>query len=470
MKKTVITHIEPQPGPQKDFLSSLADIVIYGGAAGAGKTYGLLLEAVRMTKNSGYGAVIFRRESTQITNEGGLWDTAMGLYPRIGGTPIKSPTMRFVFPAGSRVTFAHLNQESDVLSWQGAQIPMIGFDELTHFTQTQFFYMLSRNRSTCGVRPYIRATCNADADSWVASFIGWWIGDDGFPIPGRGGQVRWFVRINDQTLWADSAKELVDQYGVGPEDPKSFTFIPGKLTDNKALMKLDPGYMANLKALSFVERSRLLDGNWKVRPAAGLYFNRSQAPILEIVPSDVAMWVRSWDLASTIPAEANPNPDATVGLKMGRRRNGRYVVVHVERIQKAAHDVRDCVKNTAAQDGGNVKIVIPQDPGQAGKEQIASYVLMLSGYNVKSFIQSGDKIVRAEPVAAQWQAGNIDVVRGPWNESFFAELEAFFDKRYKDDQVDALSGAFNAIVGGSGIVEHISAGGTRITSSAMRNY
>lgn len=468
MNKVITTHIEPQPGPQKAFLSSLADIVIFGGAAGAGKTYGILLEAVRRTNNSGYGAVIFRRESTQITNEGGLWDTAIGLYPKIGGTPIKSPTMRFVFRSGARVTFAHLNQEADVLSWQGAQIPMIGFDELTHFTQSQFFYMLSRNRSMCGVRPYVRATCNADADSWVASFIGWWIGDDGYPIQERAGVVRYFVRINDQTLWGNSPEELAEFYGVDPADAKSITFVPGKVTDNPALLKVDPGYLANLKALSFVERSRLLDGNWKVRPAAGLYFNRSQAPVLDAVPTDVTMWVRSWDLASTVPTEAVPNPDATVGLKMGRRQNGRFVVAHVERMQRAAHYVRVAVKNIADQDGGSVKIVIPQDPGQAGKEQIASYTAMLAGKNVKSFIQTGDKVVRAEPVAAQWQAGNIDVVRGPWNDVFFAELEAFFDPKYKDDQIDALSGAFNAIVCGYFSAEHISIS-TR-TTSKMGNY
>jgi hypothetical protein len=75
-----------------------------------------------------------------------------------------------------------------VYDWQGAQIPLICFDELTHFRAHQFFYMVSRNRSTCGVRPYIRATCNPDADSWVANFLAWWIDPEtGFPIPERAG-------------------------------------------------------------------------------------------------------------------------------------------------------------------------------------------------------------------------------------------------------------------------------------------
>src|SRR5436305_14925946 len=70
------------------------------------------------------------------------------------------------------------------------------FDELTHFTAHQFFYMVSRNRSTCGVRPYIRATCNPDADSWVADFLAWWIDPQtGLPIPERAGVLRYYIRV-----------------------------------------------------------------------------------------------------------------------------------------------------------------------------------------------------------------------------------------------------------------------------------
>jgi predicted phage terminase large subunit-like protein len=94
---------------------------------------------------------------------------------------------------------------------------------------------------------------------------------------------------------------------------------------------------------------------------------------------------------------------------------------------------------------------------------------MLAGYNVTTFIQTGDKIVRAEPVAAQWQSGNVDVLRGPWNETFFAELESFPDKKRHDDQVDALSGAFNAIVAGNWSAGFMSAG-TRVSASGMRHY
>lgn len=438
----------PQEGPQRAFLESEADIVIYGGAAGGGKTYGLLLEPLRNALvNPEFGAVIFRRESTQITNEGGLWDTALGLYPSFGGVPKQSPKMQFTFPKAGKVSFGHLNTDASVLDWQGAQIPLILFDELTHFTRYQFFYMLSRNRSTCGVRPYVRATCNPDADSWVADLISWWIDQEtGYPILDRSGVVRWFARVNDVLYWGSSAQDLADAYGVKPEDCKSLTFIAASIHDNHALLERDPGYLANLKALARVERERLLHGNWKIRPAAGLYFKRHEVTLLDACPADVVAWVRAWDFAATEPGEGNENPDWTAGVKIGRRLSGRFVVADAVHERRQAAAVRALVKRVAEHDGRGVRISIPEDPGQAGKDQASSYVNMLAGWPVTKRRPSRDKVSRAEPVAAQWQAGNVDVVRGSWNEAFFAELEAFPGTGH-DDFVDALSDGFAVVVG-----------------------
>lgn len=439
--------VRPQPGPQEAFLASPADIVIYGGAAGGGKTYAILMEPLRHIGNKDFGAVIFRRESVQITNEGGLWDTAMALYPPVGGTPRTQPKPLFKFPSGAKVTFAHLNLEADVLGWQGAQVPLIEFDELTHFTRAQFFYMLSRNRSTCGVRPYVRATCNPDADSWVAELISWWIDQEsGLPIPNRSGVIRWFVRVSDQLRWDDSPEMLAAQFAVAPEDCKSLTFVAASIHDNQALMQADPGYLANLKALSRVERERLLGGNWKIRPAAGLYFKRHEAQVLNTLPGDVVQWTRAWDFAATEPTEGNDDPDWTAGVRMGRRANGRFVIAHLAHDRKQANKVREMVKAIAVQDGTGTRVVVPEDPGQAGKDQAASYVTMLAGWPVYKRRPSSDKLTRAEPFAAQWQAGNIDVLRGPWNEALFSELESFPGKSH-DDIVDACSDAFADLLG-----------------------
>jgi len=133
---------------------------------------------------------VFRRSTVQVRNEGGLWDESEKLYPAIGASP-KEHVLQWSFPSGASVSFAHLEHDKTVLNWQGSQIPLICFDELTHFSAKQFWYMVSRNRSMSGVRPYIRATCNPDADSWVVEFISWWIDQDtGLPIPERAGVLR----------------------------------------------------------------------------------------------------------------------------------------------------------------------------------------------------------------------------------------------------------------------------------------
>jgi len=457
--KQEIERIAPQKGPQEQFLSSSADIVIYGGAAGGGKTFAMLLETLRfVTKMPKFAAVIFRRNTTQVKNPGGLWDESMQLFPAAGGKP-SAHNLEWKWKAGGKVKFAHLDLESTVLDWQGSQIPLICFDELTHFSQAQFFYMMSRNRSACGVRPYIRASTNPDADSWVATFIEWWIDQNtGYPIWERSGVIRWFIRVSDTITWGDSREELFEKHGLKdgdgnflPDDhedqirPKSFTFIPARLSDNKALLAADPDYKANLMALSLVERERLLGGNWKIRPAAGMYFKRNEVTILRELPDDIIKIVRRWDLAATEPSPENPNPDYTAGVCMGLRRNGRYIILHCEHGRWKSSKVRELVKRVANNDSYAVKIGIPQDPGQAGKEQAESYTKELAGYTVETMRETGDKFVRADAYAAQWQAGNIDLYYGPWNEQFLAEHEQFGGVGGHDDQVDAAAGAFNML-------------------------
>jgi predicted phage terminase large subunit-like protein len=443
--------LTPQPGPQLDFLSTPADIAIYGGAAGGGKTFALLLEPIRHLDNPQFGSVIFRRQAVQITNEGGLFDTSFMVYPIVEGSPRLSPTRSWVFPSGSSITFNHLNTESDILNWQGAQIPLIGFDELTHFTENQFWYMLSRNRSTCGVKPYIRATCNPDADSWVAELIEWYIDQNtGYPITARSGKIRYVARIDGHLKWANSSEELVKEYPGSV--PKSFTFIAATLADNKRLIESDPSYEANLRMLNRVEQERLLHGNWKIKPIAGSYFPAYCVGTLPVVPTDVRVWVRRWDLAATEPSEANPSPDASASILMGRRSNGRFVIANGITLKKGAHIVRDVIKHTAAQDKANygrVITVLPQDPGQAGKDQVASMTSMLAGYAIKSVRETGPKETRAEPLSAQWQVGNIDIVEGQWNKEYLSQMESFPSKGIHDDYVDASSGAFLECISGA---------------------
>jgi hypothetical protein len=255
-------------------MSSSADIAIGGGSAGAGKTVVLLLEFLRHYNVKDWGGVIFRRTSPQIKSEGGLWDTSMRFYPFAEGVP-KESTMEWKF-SGAKLKFSHLEYEKNVLDWQGSQIPFIGFDELTHFSKNMFFYLLSRNRSACGIKPYVRATCNPDPDSWVAEFIEWFIGEDGFPIPERCGQLRYFIIQNDNYVWGNTKDEVIakcpDITTISKENNinihdlvKSMTFIPGSIYGNRELLKVNPEYLANLLSQDESTKAQLLDGNWKIR-------------------------------------------------------------------------------------------------------------------------------------------------------------------------------------------------------------
>ena len=461
--KPVIT-IRPQQGKQELFLRSPADICIYGGAAGGGKTYAILLECLRHIHNPRFEAVIFRQSRPQIMNAGGLFDTSKEIYPYAGATSVLSPNIQWRFPSGAKVTFAHLFYEKEKYNWQGSQIPLLMFDELTHFTESQFFYLFSRNRSTCGVKPYVRATCNPDGESWVARFIDWWINPEtGYADEGKCGKLRFFIRRNNLIHWADTRQELYDIFNLltkeEQNDVKSATFISAKLTDNAAMLKYNPGYIGSLKAMSEFDQEQLLNGNWKIRRAAGHYFKRSKVSMLNVMPSDITRWVRAWDLAATAPDESNgldglpqalrgsrggDNSAYTAGVLLGKRENGRVFVADVINVRENGADVRQLILNTAKSDNafyGNVTVRLPQDPGQAGKAQAQSFVRMLGGFSVSVAIESGNKITRAEPFSSQWLAGNVDVKEAPWNDDYFRQLENFPTGQLKD-MVDASANAY----------------------------
>lgn len=451
-------ELRPQKGPQEQFLASPADIAIYGGGAGGGKTWGLLLEPLRhITTNPLFNAVYFRRTTVQIRNPGGLWDASTAVYPQTGGKP-QGQALSWRWPGGGLLKMAHLEHEDDKLGWQGSEITLLNFDELTHFTETQFWYVLSRTRSMSGVLPYVRATCNPDPDSWVAKFIAWWIDQKtGLFIPERVGVLRYVVRVNDTLEWGDSKEELAAKFpGV---TPKSVTFIPALVTDNPALLAKDPSYIATLQLLPRVERERLLGGNWKVRPSDSLMFARDSVKLIPTVPDDIVAWARGWDLAATKPSEKNPDPDATATVLVGRRRSGGIVVVPGIWMRDEAKEVRKVIVETTKRDKMSmipVYSVLPIDPGQAGKSQFQSMLTMLQGFRVEGIRETGSKDVRAEPFSAFWQNSLVEVVENPWTDRYLNEMESFPGGAH-DDYVDASAKAFDKVTASMSLQERFAA-------------
>jgi predicted phage terminase large subunit-like protein len=148
--------------------------------------------------------------------------------------------------------------------------------------------------------------------------------------------------------------------------------------------------------------------------------------------------VRGWDLA----ASTKSTSPWTAGVLIGKTPQGRYIVADV--VRERVTTPRQLITNTAAHDGDGVFISYPQDPGQAGKDQASSIAQDLSGYRFKSSPETGDKATRAEPFAAQCEAGNVDILKGDWNADFLDEICTFPNGAFMD-QVDAASRAFNEL-------------------------
>lgn len=229
---------------------------------------------------------------------------------------------------------------------------------------------------------------------------------------------------------------------IGFKDPRKIVgelLAPDRL-DRKTADNLKKAVTAHAWAGQYQQRPSAREGNMFKRAWFG------EERMLNVVPPDVIKWVRHWDLAATAKKrkQLTAGPARTCGVKMGLRSNGRFVVSHVVKDWLEGDAVRVVIRATAKTDGHTVEVSLPQDPGQAGKVQANDFIKMLAGYVVHAEPESGNKEIRAEPFASQCEAGNVDFVRGEWNEGYFDELCEFPSGKLKD-QVDASSGAFGRL-------------------------
>jgi predicted phage terminase large subunit-like protein len=449
----------PNPGPQTRILAFGGYEGLYGGAAGGGKSDALLAGGLRFVDNPRYTGIIFRRTFPDLEKH--LIERSRQVIPAAYPTARYNDTKHFWrFPSGARLLFAHLEHEKDKFDHQGAEYQYIGFDELTQFSRGQYTYLLSRGRSSNGLPVRIRSSANpgGEGHEWVMERWAPWLdptaevdgleqrlGPDGEQLPPAApGQVLHYVMERDgsdmRERWVP--KGTLDADGI---PAKARVFVPAKLADNPVLMKNDPGYVSVLNGLDPVTRAQLKDGNWLVKPAAGLLFKRAWFDTVDHVASNVVARVRRWDFAAS---EATPGkkkgPDWTVGARWARTSDGLYFVEDVVRMRGRPFDVEQAVLKTAELDGKQVAIRIPQDPGSAGVHVAESYVRLLAGYDIEARPETGDKVTRAKPVSSQAERRNIKLVRGPWNAAWIAEHEAFPDGDH-DDQVDTSSGAVAAL-------------------------
>ena len=271
-----------QEGGQEKLLQSNADITIYGGMRGGGKSYALLMDALNDCQRKGFRAIIMRKEINDLSD---LIDTSRDIYTEFGEYNRSKGDMTWNFNNGGWLTFGYYGDSLDdfMVRYQGKQFSYIGIDEITHMEYAKFKYISTDNRNAFFIRNRIIGSCNPDPDSWVAKFISWWIGDDGLPILERDGVVRYCFMDGDDVdsiYWGSTREEVyemckstIDRISSGYEefgDPKdifihSVCFIIGKLKDNYQLLRSDPSYLANLANQSEERRARDLEGNWKYK-------------------------------------------------------------------------------------------------------------------------------------------------------------------------------------------------------------
>ena len=266
-------RIIAQKGCQERFLATNADITIFGGNRGGGKSYALLMEALKDIRDRNASMVVLRNEKPDLS---GLIEKSYKLFLPFGRYNKSINDMTWNFDNGGKLVFSYFADSlADFkMRFQGKEFCYVGIDEITHISYEKFKYLITCNRNAYGLRNRFYGTCNPDPDSWVRRYIDWWIGEDGLPIPEKDGVLRYCFMdgddIND-VYWGDTPEEVYmqcrevidslwkEEYASLGFDKitmfvKSVTFIRGKLEENIALITSDPNYVANLAQQGFSGR------------------------------------------------------------------------------------------------------------------------------------------------------------------------------------------------------------------------
>lgn len=378
--------------------------VLFGGARGGAKSEGILVGGLMFADLPGHSGLIVRRHYTDLTKSNALINRSKKwLWGR--GAKWNEQTHCWTFPSGYELFFGALDRPEDFEHHRGSEVQYLGTDEAGQFTDEEMGLLTTcLRRSAKSVIP-IR--------DWRAS------NPDG---PG------------EEALY----REFVEPWENGTQQPDHM-YIPADVYSNP---NVNQDYVQMLERLPPLLREKHLHGRWMLK-SEGKYFKGDKFQVIELAdaPPEFEAIARCWDLAATEPSEAYPDPDWTKGGLFGLH-HGKWYILDIVGCRKRHHDVRQLIQATAERDGREILIVIPQDPGQAGKGQHDEYRDLLAGYEVRRYVPPSNKEIMARPVSASVDAGDVYMVRAPWNRAFLNTVCPFPTKGIHDDDVDIMSMAW----------------------------
>jgi predicted phage terminase large subunit-like protein len=405
----------PPSEKQRAFLTAPEFEILFGGAAGGGKSDALLMAASQFVHVPGYRAIIFRRRYVDLYVADGLVERSQQWFGH--RAHFNNAHRAWTFESGATLGFGYLDAPNDHLNHQGAAYQFIGFDELTHFRERHYRYLFSRCRGTEDIKVplRVRATANPGGvgHAWVYQ--------------------RFFVEAK----------------------PEKRRFIQSKLADNPGFSgAAGEAYRASLSELDAVTRKQLEEGDWHVVDKGPLFDRAWMKREEALQATRLRNIVRYWDFAATPEKEEERNdPDYSVGALMAEL-EGRYVLLDLVRVRVSPFELKKLVRSVAEQDvytwGRSVVTAWEQEGGSSGKI-VADAILTdwLRGYMAKAIRVTGSKVERAKPLAVAMEQGLVSMQRGGWNNDFLDELHQFPFTAH-DDQVDAVAGAFEELSQGMG--------------------
>ena len=382
--------------------------ILFGGAVGGGKSDAMLMAALQYAQVPGYSAIVFRRTLSDLKQSDGLIPRS---HEWLSGTDAhwNGNDLTWTFPTGATLHFGYMQSEADRFRYKSAAFIRQIWEELTTFTRPQYTYVQSRSRRKAGFPVPIQTFAASNPDG-----------------PGAEWVQEYFVPLDDEGNFDAAAQE------------PGRKFIVATLDDNPHLDTEE--YEKSLDILDVPTRLQLREGRWDIRNLGGMIDRTMFGDLVEPneVP-DLIDRVRGWDLAGSKPTSTYPDPDWTRGMLLGLDADGVTYIMDMASCREEPGGVRKLVKQTAKDDGVETRIALPQDPGQAGKDQVRSYAQHLAGFATMGVKVTQNKRAMATPWAADAGNGLVRVVRGNWNRAFFSEVEAFPQKGVHDDIVDAVS-------------------------------